>query len=310
MGDFGQGVQGAMGGAMAGSMFGPWGTAIGGGLGLLGGLLGGGGSGGYEDELHQLAQKYGSMQAPQAGPAATGQYSKFRANQAGLISQLEAMARGEGPSAATLQMREAMDRAAAAQSSAAAGAGGRGVNAGAALRNATNQTAAVQAQGARDTGLMRVNEQMGAIGQLGGAINAGRAADEGMNQFNAQQQNAMAQANLEAKLRSMGITSAAQFQALQMAMGAAGPGLGTQILAGGAQAFPSILQWQHQQGQQGAQQSQQQQAMMQQDTQRAGLAGHAGAMASQLPGQFGAMPSYGALPSQVPNLSWFMPPGT
>jgi hypothetical protein len=250
MSEWSQAGQGAAGGAMTGaaigSLGGPVGTAIGAGAGaLLGGAAGYFGSQGaasYEDSLKRLSEKYGNRPAPQAGPAAQGAYSQFRQNQAGLIAQLEAMSRGHGPSAAAIQMREAMDRAAGAQASAAAGAGGRGVNAGAALRGAMNNTAAVQAQGARDTATMRAAEQLAAIQQLGSAIHQGRGADENMNQFNATEQNRMAQANLEAKLRALGINTQAQLQAFMAAMGAAGPGLGTQLLAGGASAFPMTLQ--------------------------------------------------------------------
>jgi hypothetical protein len=242
MGNWNQGFQGAAGGAMAGAAFGPWGALIGGGIGLAGGLLGDDGAQGYEDQLKQLAEQYAKRQAPQAGPAAMAETSSFRQNQAGLIAQLEAAARGEGPSAAALQMREAMDRAVGAQSSAAAGAGGRGVNAGAAQRNATNNSAALMAQGARDTGVLRAQEQMNARGQLGQAIAQGRSADEGISTFNAGAKNQVALANLQAKLQSMGLSDEAQLKALMAAMGAAGPGLGTQIMAGGAQAYPMIMQ--------------------------------------------------------------------
>lgn len=252
---FNQGLQGAAGGAMAGAAFGPAGAAIGGILGGLGGYFGGDPQADYRKQLDALAQGYANRQAPQMGQAATSQYSGFRGNQAGLISQLEAMARGQGPSAATIQMREAMDRAAGSQASAMAGAGGRGVNAGAAFRNASNNTAAIQAQGARDTATIRAQEQANAMGLLGQTINQGRGADESTNQFNATQQNNQALANLQAKLQTMGLNDEAQLRALMAAMGAAGPGMGTQILAGGAQAFPSILQYR---------QGQQQLAMQQQ----------------------------------------------
>ena len=250
MGSGNQALQGAAGGAMTGAALGSVVPGIGTGIGALaGGALGGlagyfGDSGqqGYQDQLKQLAAGYGRRTAPQAGPAAQAAYSGFRQNQGGLIAQLEAMARGEGPSAATMQMREAMDRAAGAQASAAAGAGGRGVNSGAAYRNAANNTAAIQSQGARDTGLMRVNEQLGAIGQLGQTIAQGRAGDEGINQFNAGQQNQNSQFNVQAQLQQLGLNDEAQLRALMGAMGAAGPGLGTQLLAGGATAFPLAAQ--------------------------------------------------------------------
>lgn len=249
---FSNGLQGAAGGAMAGAGFGPLGAVIGGGLGLLGGLFGNQGSDAYQQQLAALAKQFGQMQAPQAGPAAQAGYSGFRQNQAGLVSQLEAMARGEGPSAATLMMKQAMDRAAAAQASAAAGAGGRGVNAGAALRNATNNTAMEQMQTSQQAAQARVAEQLGAIDQLGGVINQGRAADEGVNQFNAGQTNAMSQANLQAELQTLGIKSQGQLDALKAAAGVAGTPTGTSILAGGAMALPAELQYLQRQNNGGA----------------------------------------------------------
>ncbi len=258
MPNWSQGFQGAAGGAMAGSAFGPAGTIVGGVLGGLGGMFGGSDDPNekYRKQLEQLAQGYGSRTAPQLGQANQSGYSGFRSNQAGLIAQLEAMARGQGPSAAAIQMREAMDRAAGAQASAAAGAGGRGVNSGAAMRNAMNNTAAIQAQGARDTMTMRSQEQMGAMGQLGQVTAQGRAADENTNQFNAGAQNQFAMANLQAQMQQLGLNDESQLRALMAAMGAPQqPGMGTQILAGGAQALPSILQYR---------QGQQQNAMQQQ----------------------------------------------
>lgn len=235
-------AQGAAGGAMAGAAFGPWGAAIGGVAGgLIGGISGMNQGGSYEDQLKALYERYANMPTPQAGPASQGSISAYRRNQAALVSQLEAMSRGEGPSAAQMQMREAMDRAAGAQASAAAGAGGRGVNSGAAYRNASNNTAAIQAQGARDTATIRAQEQYNATGMLGGVLAQGRAADESMSQFNAQAQNTVSLANLQAELGKMGITTSAQLQSLLAAMGAAGPGMGTQIMAGGAQAMPILL---------------------------------------------------------------------
>lgn len=249
MADWGQGGQGAAGGAMTGAAMGSaimpgWGTAIGGVagglLGGLGGLFGGGGTGEYQDLLKKMADGYGKRTAPQ-GKAVTAGQSQLTGNRAALIAQLEAQARGEGPSAARLQMQEAMDRAAGAQASAAAGAGGRGVNAGAALRNAANNTAAIQAQGARDTATLRAQEQIAATGQLGGVIGQGINADNSLNTWNAGAQNQMTQANMQAMLQQMGLNDEAQLRALLGAMGAAGPGLGTQILAGGASAMPGIL---------------------------------------------------------------------
>jgi hypothetical protein len=250
--DWGQSLQGAGGGAAAGAAFGPYGAAIGAGAGFLGGGLSGyfGGDDkedeekAYREQLKQLSAGYGARTAPQAAPAAQASYSGFRQNQAGLIAQLEAMSRGNGPSAAQYQMREAMDRASGAQASAAAGAGGRGVNAGAALRQASNNTAAFNQQAARDTGMMRVQEQLGATNQLGQAVAQGRAGDENLNQFNAQQQNQVSLANVQAVLQQLGLNDEAQLKALIAAMNNMKPaeGTGTGILAGGASAAPMLMQ--------------------------------------------------------------------
>lgn len=225
--DFSQGIQGAAGGAMGGSAFGPVGAIAGGALGALGGLFGGGGGQNAEaaDKLNKYAAQTQNRQAPQT------QFSDYRADQQGLIAQLRALASGQGPSAAQYQMQEAMDRAAAAQTSAAAGAGGRGVNQGAAYLNAANNTAALQAQGARDAATLRAQEQLNATGQLGQVIQGGRQSDEAANM-----------ANMQAKLQMYGLNDEVQLKSLLSQLGVQSPGLGTQLLAGGAQALPGILQ--------------------------------------------------------------------
>lgn len=240
-----QGAQGAMGGAMAGSFAGPGGAIAGGIIGGAMGMFGGGG----EDpnaKYRQMLEEYSRRSAPKLGAAAQAGNSSLMGNRASLVAQLEAMARGEGPSAAAIQMREAMDRAAGTQASAAAGAGGRGVNAGAAARNAMNNTAAIQAQGARDTATLRAQEQINAVGQLGGVLGQGIATDNQHSQFNAGQLN---QHQIE-QLRAIGIHNQGQLQAILGAMGgtpAPQPGLGTQIFAGGANAFiPGLQHWQGQ----------------------------------------------------------------
>lgn len=228
--------QGALGGAMTGATVGSAIPGVGTAIGAVGGAIVGGalsyfGSDNPSDQLKDQANAYANMPTPTANKA---DYSGFRTSQAGLISQLQAMARGEGPSAAALQMRQAMDQAASAQSSGAAGAGGRGVNQGAAMRNAMNNTAAVQTQGAANTGIIRAQEQANAVNQLGQTITSARGADEQMSEFNAGQQNQMI-------LSKMGISTNAQLQTFLAAMQAQGPGTGTQLLAGGASALPSML---------------------------------------------------------------------
>lgn len=251
MADFngGQAAQGAMGGAMAGSFAGPIGMGIGA---LAGGALGGFFGGGEDpnQKYRDMLEQYSRRKGPSMGPAAQAGRSGLQGNRASLVAQLEAMARGEGPSAAALQMQDAMERASASQASAAAGAGGRGVNQGAAQRNAMNNTAAVQAQMARDTGTIRAQEQMTAVGQLGQVVGQGISSDNQHSQFNAGQLNQ----HQIAQLQAIGIHNQQQLDAIMGAMGGTPkpqPGMGTQLLAGGAQAFmPGLQHWQGGGGQQ------------------------------------------------------------
>jgi hypothetical protein len=253
--DYGGGAKGAAGGAAVGTAILPgWGTAIGAGVGGLIGLFGGGDGNNAQAEqqkaiqakLQALADSYSGRAAPQlTQPVNQAQAGQYSAQQAGLISQLQSMAAGGGPSAAAIQMREAMDRAAAAQTSAAAGAGGRGVNQGAAYLNAANNGAAIAAQGARDTSTLRAQEQLNAVGQLGQNLAVARGADDQMAQFNAGAQNTRDLANLQAQLQMLGLNDEGQLRALTAQLGGnvnTGPGIGTQILAGGAQLLPYLVQ--------------------------------------------------------------------
>ena len=116
------------------------------------------------------------------------------------------------------------------------------MNAGAAMRNAMNNTAAIQSQGARDTATLRAQEQIAATQNLGGVLGQGINADNGLSTFNAGQQNQMTEANMQAVLQQLGLNDKSQLQALMAAMGQAGPGMGSQILAGGASAMPGLMQ--------------------------------------------------------------------
>lgn len=233
----GQGLKGAAGGALAGSAFGPAGTIIGGGLGLL---AGGFGSGENEQDAQyrkMLMDYYGQgpMQAPQLGNAAQSAYSGFRQNQTGLVNRLEAMANGQGPSLARQQFEQATDRNMRGQQAmAASGRGGP-----LAQLTAANNMAQLGANAAQGSALARTNEQMQAIGQLGGVIAQGRGADEQTNMWNAGQSNQFAIQNLGARMDAMGMDQQRKLQLLSQ-MGNLNngqrqtPGMGDQIMAGGA----------------------------------------------------------------------------
>lgn len=263
MADISQGIQGAGGGAMTGAALGgtlggPWGAGVGalagGALGALGGLFGGGGPNEYQKRLMALEQEFSQRLAPQMGPAALASNSQFRGNQAALIQQLEGLSRGNGPSLAGRQIQAGADQLAGGQTGMARSMAGRGVGAGAAFLQASNQGANIGAQANAAAGNARVQEQMGALQQLGMTIYGARGADEATSRFNAGASNQVALANMDAQLRAMGMNDQARLMALTSAMGGGGPGLGTQMLAGGAQAFAGYA------GRQGLQQGMQQQS--------------------------------------------------
>lgn len=232
-------VGGALTGAAAGSIIPGVGTAIGAGAGALIGGIGGWFSGdNYDDEYKKRLEEYynslANRGAPQAGPAAQGAYSGFRQNQSDLIRRLEAMSRGQGPSLAKQQFAAATDRNMASQQ--AYGATGRGGAMGA--FNAANNMGMLGAQAAQGSAMARTNEQMQALNQLGLSVYGARNADEQMNQFNAGQQNQTALANLDARLKAMGMNDVARLQVLQQMGGQANqPTFGDQLLAGGAGMF-------------------------------------------------------------------------
>ncbi len=249
------GLQGAAGGAMAGGAIGgPPGALIGGGLGLLGGLFGGGDEKDeYQRLLQELAAGYQGRQAPQMGPAQQASQSQLVNNRNQFITQLEAQARGEGPSAARQLMQQATDKGVRNATAMASGAGGRGVNAGAAMRNAMNTGSAMQMQNSQNMGVMRSQEQLNAMGQLGQNLQAGIGQDQQLGMWNAGQMNDQAALNAQLQMQMLGLNTNAQLQALGMAGGMATPSMGTQLLAGGAAAVPGLLQMRQQWNQQSPQ---------------------------------------------------------
>lgn len=237
MGGWEDAIKGGSGGAMAGSTFGPYGAVAGGLIGGTLGYLGGGESEADKRQKQQLQAYYdqvGSRQAPQAGQASQAGYSSFRGNQSELVGRLEALSKGQGPSLAAQQFQQATDRNMASQQSMAqSGRGGP-----LAAFNAANNMGQLGAQAAQGSAMARTNEQMQAFNQLGLTIHGARGADEGINQFNAGQQNQTSMANLDARLRSMGMNDQARLQILQQMGGqnaqqAGQAGVGDQMLAGG-----------------------------------------------------------------------------
>ena len=243
MANWEQGTAGAIGGAGIGTAIMPGiGTAVGAGIGGLVGLFSGQDDAGRQrDRLAEYERSINNRPTRELGPANLAGASGYEANRASMIKYLEAMARGDGPSLAQNQMREAMDRSTGAQTGLAAGAAGRGMSAGAAYRNAANNAAAIQSQGARDTANARVQEQQGALQQLQGAVNTGIGQQNQQSQFNAGQQNQMQVAQLDAYLRQQGASDANRLAILQMYQGSMRPGIGAQIGAAGMSVLPFAM---------------------------------------------------------------------
>lgn len=176
-----------------------------------------------------------ARQTPQAGPAALAQTSGFRSNQEELISRLEALSKGQGPSLAAEQLRQATDRNMKQQASIAQS--GRG-NAAFAGITASNASAGLGAQAASDSAVARIAEQQMALQQLGGAIGQGRGQDQDLAQFNALQTNYRDQFNIEAQLRARGLDDEAIQAILAMKQASAANkqanSFGNQLMAGGA----------------------------------------------------------------------------
>lgn len=181
---------------------------------------------------------------------AFGSNEEFRQGQATLAQQLAAQARGEGPSLAGEQFKQAQQANQAAIFAQLASARG-GANP-ALARQAMQTSQQIQAQTARDAALARIQEQMGAREQLAGVLGTGRAGDleqaSQMQQLATQQaqlgQNqAQMAAELQAKYAQMGLSAqqANQMAAIEMAKIAAGKpspfAVGANVLSGIIGAF-------------------------------------------------------------------------
>jgi len=225
------GASGAAGGAMAGSAFGPWGTAIGAGVGGLAGLFGGDGGQAANDKRWQgFYDDVSGRQAPQLGNAAQADYSGFRNNQSALISRLEAMSRGEGPSVSREMLNEATDRNTRGQQAMAQS--GRG-NAALAAQNMQNNVGMLGAQAGQSAALGRVQEQNNALQQLGTNIWSGRNSDEEMNRYNTSGRNRRDEFNVGSQMDMYGLNDRARMAAIS-GQQSNQPGMGDQLLAGGA----------------------------------------------------------------------------
>lgn len=191
------------------------------------------------DYYNQVAQR---GMGPQAGPAAQGQYSDFRTNQSQLINRLQDITSGQGPSVAAQQFMQAANaNQRQQQGMAASGRGGP-----LAAFNAANNMGNIGMQAAQGSATARLQEQQAMMGELEKTLYGARGADEQMNQFNAGEQNKTALANLDARLRAMGIDDQTRLGILQQ-MGQQNKDIGQRkgivesFLAGGTNASGAQL---------------------------------------------------------------------
>lgn len=133
--------------------------------------------------LLQQADYAAGRGAPSIGESA------FRGNQQGLVNLLQQQAMGQGPSAAGLQLKDALGRNVSAQQALLATGGGP-----AAARSASQQAGALGGSLAGQAAQARVQEQLGAQGLLSQTLQGARGQDL---------QRTMAQS--DAELRSRGL---------------------------------------------------------------------------------------------------------
>lgn len=139
--------------------------------------------------------------------ASYGQEQAARAQQNQFIQMLQNQAQGIGPSLAQQQLQQGTNRGIAQQMGVAASQ--RGVNPAMAARMAMQNTAGINQQGAADAAMIREQEKMNAMGQLGAQIGSLRQGDlaatdrdlsakMGREQLGVQQQTGINQTNASA----------------------------------------------------------------------------------------------------------------
>lgn len=156
---------------------------------------------------NQAAGGYGQVfdQLRQTGQIDTTQADESRGLMGQLARGLFARARGEGTSVAEEQMKQALERSRANAASIAASS--PGVDAGTAMAQAQRAQEETALQGARDTSLLRAQEQLATEQALGGLLGNMRGQDIGL---------ATSQAQLGLQEQGMRDQLASQFMSMGM----------------------------------------------------------------------------------------------
>lgn len=137
----------------------------------------------------QLDQAYGLMQGQAGGN------DPVRAQQMGLIQQLQDQAAGRGPSLAQMQLQQATNQN--MQQGRAMAASQRGLGGGAAARQIAGQRGSIGQQMAGQSAMARLQEQMAARGMLGQQLGGVRGQDMSAMGALAQQAEANRRAQME-----------------------------------------------------------------------------------------------------------------
>lgn len=128
---------------------------------------------------------------------------QFRSGQQGLVGLLQQQAMGRGPSAAQLQLKNALSRNVSAQQALQATGGS--------ARSASQQASSLGASMANQAAQARVQEQLGAQGLLSQTLQGARGQDEAINV-----------ANMRAQLEARGLNDAQIARIMELELRQAG----------------------------------------------------------------------------------------
>jgi hypothetical protein len=174
---------------------------------------------GIQDRYGGYLNQVDNRGAPQIGAYQNAGASSFAGDQHALANLLMDRAQGKN-SVAEQQLRQGLDVANQHQMAAAAGA--RPQNAAMAMRLASQNMAGNEMGMTGEAARARAQEAQQAAMGLGGVLAQGRGADEGLNMFNAGQQNQRTGQQAAMNQNQMGINDAARNSLLGGSLQAAG----------------------------------------------------------------------------------------
>lgn len=232
-------------------------------MGFLGSLFGGGGGGNFQAGSTQIDKPTTVGQANTAYDQTQQGIAQQQAfvnalngqngiqNQSGVFNQLQGVANGTGPNPAQAALNQATGQNVANQAALMASQRGAGANAGLLARQAAQQGANIQQQVAGQGATLQAQQQLGALGQLGGiagqqvgqqagAIQGLNAATQGQQQNLLSGINAQNQAGVQMQSNINSANAGVQSEVakgqqgiLGGVLGGAGSALGLKFASGG-----------------------------------------------------------------------------